>query len=93
MMGLEGFGLPDVNENIGWKQLVWKFANKTVGKSLRLAIAEMENLGHKIGKRICFSNKTYNFSVAGHKETNEKLAITTQEFSYCSNTGRGWRIR
>ena len=36
-----------------------------VGKCLRLAIVELENLGRKIGKRIWFSNKSYNFSVEG----------------------------
>jgi hypothetical protein len=42
-----------------------------VGKYLRLAIIELEDVGRKIGKRMCFRNKAYNFSFEGSNQNQE----------------------
>jgi len=79
---------------------VGKFANKTVGNVPRLAIIGTERLGHKIGNRNACSNTDITFAIAGqhwngqpNQETNEMSAMISQEFSTCSNTWGGWKIR
>jgi hypothetical protein len=56
------------------------FQTKGSGNAWGLAIANTENPGRKIGKRMWFSNKSYNFAVAGQ--------TTLRQLG----TGNKWRV-
>jgi hypothetical protein len=59
----------------------------------------VKDVGRKIGKRICVSNNTYNFSIekSNHNQATgigKRMniivkAISIQEFQDCSNTSQG----